>query len=172
MIPYLEATSQRVSHHGKLLWEEEKHYTWWVYVLLGAMLYLLLSHQVSGGLRLCLIVIVSLFGIAISSIGLRVIRVEGVQFYDALRLQDEILDMMNLPGTRGHKHPARGSANKGLPDELITSFFKTMLRTGKLDEDKKAGIRDCFQVTLILAILLFILLDLVSFIAIYSLRLV
>jgi hypothetical protein len=170
LIAYFEATSQRISHHGNLLWEEEKHYTWWVYVVIGAMLYLLLSPQVWGCLRLYLIVIVSLFGIVVSCIGLRVIRVEGVQFCDALRLQDKILEAMNLSEIRECKH-VRRAANKGLC-ELTTSFFKTMLRTDKLDADKKVGIRDCFQVTLMLAVLLFILLDLVSFILIYSLRLV
>ena len=97
LISYLEATSQRINHHGELLWEEEKHYTWWVYILFGAMLYLLVSFQMVDGIqKLWLVVIVSVFGIGVSVIGLRVIRVEGVQLHDALRLQGKILEKMEL----------------------------------------------------------------------------
>lgn len=156
LIAYLEIASERVSHHGRLLWEEEKHYTWWVYVLFGALSIVLTTQVLNHFWRLLLVIVVSVYGVIVSWLGLRVIRREGEQMHEALQAQEEILDTLKIP----YKKRAKANPNKTLT-QLRTSLIKTILRR-TLSEDQALGIRDCFQVTLIAAIVLFIVFDLVS----------
>jgi hypothetical protein len=152
---YLEITSERVTHHGRLLWQEEQHYTWWVYILFAALATVLLSESL-GSWRIVLIVLVSGFGIIVSFIGYKVIRIEGRQLHHALANQESVLSQLGLC----HEKRAKATPNKTLK-ELLVGFAKTIVQT-KLPENEALGIRDYFQLTLIVAVLLFILFDCVA----------
>jgi hypothetical protein len=152
---YLEITSERVSHHGRLLWQEEQHYTWWVYILFAALATVLVSESL-GSWRIVLIVLVSGFGIIVSFIGCKVIRTEGRQLHHALAIQESVLSQLGL----SYVSRAKATPNKTLK-ELLVGFAKT-IACKKLPENEVLGIRDYFQLTLIVATVLFILFDCIA----------
>lgn len=157
----LELASQRLRHHHDALWEEEKHYTWWVYVILGVVIFIYVNQFSVVGYKILLIVIVSLFGIFISWMGYTVVRREGEFFYEAFQVYKHTAVALGLnqpvPHPNGGKPiplmpqtdiqdfvDVKSKANKSFR-ELITSVFK-----------KEFGIRDCFQLTFVISAVLFI----------------
>ncbi len=44
LLKHFELANQRIRYHHDSLWEEEKHYSWWVYILLAGLIYIYLSN--------------------------------------------------------------------------------------------------------------------------------
>jgi hypothetical protein len=40
---HLELMAQRINHHRDALWEEEKHYTWWIYITFVGLIYIFVN---------------------------------------------------------------------------------------------------------------------------------
>jgi hypothetical protein len=76
-------------YHHSALWEEEKHFTWFISIILSAALILITNDKVSLPLKVLLVFLVSLIGGIISLIALRVVRNESQNFQNSLiRLND------------------------------------------------------------------------------------
>ena len=100
LIKYFELTAQEVANHHKALWEEEKHYTWWVYILFAAIGYLYVNPDIFGFGKTFPIFFLAGFGIWVSILGNKVIKREGRQFYEARRKFIKAAKGLNL-GTAG-----------------------------------------------------------------------
>ena len=85
LIKYLELTKQEVAHHHDALWEEEKHYTWWVYIIFAAIGFLYVNPDIFGFSKALPIFLLALFGIWASFLGYKVIKREGEHFYQSRR---------------------------------------------------------------------------------------
>jgi hypothetical protein len=168
----LEANSELMSHHGKLLWEEEKHYTWWTYILFGALTLVLSFQYLTPCQKILLIIPASGFGIFISCVGIRVIRREGDQLHEALQIHYRLLEKLGL--SKYEVMSKNGKTEKLLPSHDIVRFsevtanrpFKTLMRHPFA---KDRTIRDFFQITLIVAAFGYALFDFLSIIILFGL---
>ncbi|RKY18092.1 MAG: hypothetical protein DRP63_02630 [Planctomycetota bacterium] len=134
----LDIVSRQIAHHHDALWQEEKHYTWWVYIVFAALLAIFL--QVKDPLAMySLLCAVSAFGMIVSLVGYAVIRKEGEHFWKAMGKRNELMDLLRkdepkLPSVWGLYINRMKDANKSLID---------LLRSVLISRD--AGIRDYFQ---------------------------
>lgn len=134
--------------HHKSLWEEEKHFTWWVSIVLSAQIVLYTSDSLNNQNKLLFIVIGSLIGIFLCIMAFRILRAEGGYFHTAL---SRFVNEYNKIFTISPLPDVPKKANKDMRD-LIKSFF-----TGKL------RIRDSFQCLFLFFILIFVGISLFSF---------
>jgi hypothetical protein len=155
---YLVATTQRLIHYHESLWEEEKHYTWWIYIIIGALILLYANHStIQPWWRVTLLTLVGFFGTFMSITGLRVIRKEGEylceqqQIFDRVVIESGIREM-RVDGQSLAYDDIEVKELKTVRKEanqpywmLVTGFF-----TGKL------GIRDYFQLTFVVSTAAFI----------------
>ena len=117
--------------HHKSLWEEEKHFTWWVSILLSAQIIVYTSNSLFNRDKLIFVFIGSLIGIFLCIIAFRTLRKEGEYFHTAL---SKFVEEYNAIYVAPSLPKVPEMANKDIP-QLIKSFF-----TGKV------GVRDCFQI--------------------------
>jgi len=183
---FLAVAQNRVEHQHNVLWKVEVHYTWFVYIIAGALASVLLIADLELNLLRVLIPILGGLGIIMSIIGYYVIRLEGEYLQEDQHLYQKTLD--KLPEIKALHPPqeqiqeqiqkqksqewldARSDANKCFT-LLIGSFllnvfpmsFVYMLLCRKpsikiSDKFKKIliNVRDLFQITMLLALILFV----------------
>jgi uncharacterized membrane protein (DUF485 family) len=119
----------RQSHHDAI-WEEQKHFTWLISIILSAQLIVFVGAKLGSSQKIALIIISSVVGVLFAITGFRVQRIEGVYFYNA-----NITYNKAYSAVFNTTEPAfrRGSANKTLRG-LISSIFTN-----------SSGVRDHFQ---------------------------
>jgi hypothetical protein len=69
----------RLWKHHNALWEEEKHYSWWIYIILAGIIFIALS-DASWLIKIVLVFLGSLLGLFISVVGYLVIKRESQRF--------------------------------------------------------------------------------------------
>ena len=78
LLKLLEIISQRIQHHHDSLWEEAKHYSWWIYIIFAGLIYLYIRLPEFTLLEPCeralLMAFGSAFGIFISIMGFNAFR--------------------------------------------------------------------------------------------------
>jgi hypothetical protein len=119
----------RQNHHDAI-WEEQKHFTWLISIILSAQLIVFVGTKLDPSQKIALIIISSVVGVLFAITGFRVQRIEGVYFYDANIKYNEAYSAVF-----GVTEPPyrRGSANK-TPWRLMLSVFTN-----------RSGVRDHFQ---------------------------
>lgn len=162
LMKYLGIVSERMRHHHNALWEEEKHYSWWVYIILAGLIYLLISGHFDPPVRFTILVVGSLFGVYLSHTAYKVIRKESEYFADA-RLLSVIAAL--AVGLNRYK-VRRPEGFIPLIPQLEKDFEDAKKKKGKpnkplkelLSEARKfnLGIRDFFQLTFFVTKLLFL----------------
>jgi len=166
LLKLLELASQQWRQHLENLWQEEKHYTWWIYIIFIGLFYINSINQLDKPYKTVLIALGSLFGVFVSVMGYVVVRRESVFFHEAyetykrtaivLGLNQPIpspnfykpIKLMELQRMREFGDELKEKANKPLK-KLLASPFKKQKR-------KDFSIRDCFQLGFIVVALLFI----------------
>ena len=105
LLKLLEIISQRVQYHHDALWEEAKHYSWWVYSIFAGLISLYIYFRLSGFVILepCpkawlmwLCIIGSAFGAFISMMGFNAVRLESEYFNDARCVRKHILKKLKV----------------------------------------------------------------------------
>jgi hypothetical protein len=138
LLKLLEIISQRVQHCHDALWEEAKHYSWWVYIIFAGLISLYLYFRLPefAILEPCQRALVMGFGSAfdvfISMMGFNAIRLESKYFKDARRMRNRIL------------------ADLEEVDQYIKEKFDPV------KDEEGFGIRCGFQLTFIITALLFV----------------
>jgi hypothetical protein len=92
----LDLTSRSIISHRATLWEEEKHYTWWVYVIAAALVLVGTSAYPPVGFKVVFVAAGSLVGIVVSLLGLCVVRREGELIHGRHRAYDRLIDELGL----------------------------------------------------------------------------
>jgi hypothetical protein len=182
LLKLLEITSQRIQNHHSALWEEEKHYSWWIYIIFAGLIYLYLKLYptsvtfLTPPLKSSIIVAISILGIFISIMGYHVVRKEGEFFYEARQIRARIFTYLNINKSMDAPHCGkyllpdnetnvedwdsfRLKANKPFR-ELFTNAilipFQVLIKSGAHENKRNLGIRDCFQLTFIITAFLFL----------------
>ncbi|MBI2899260.1 MAG: hypothetical protein HYY17_03690 [Planctomycetes bacterium] len=161
LFKFLPVAQDIRKYHHNALWEEEKHFTWWISILISVMIFVYASKQMDGLSKGFILMFGSFFGMVLSYFGLRCIRKEGRYFREALETVNRLYDRLGL--IQDERSPlvpkeytphqdfaaVRNSANKPLwklPGMVILSLKK----------DDVMGIRDYFQLVFLMACVLFI----------------
>ncbi len=184
LLKLLEATYQRIQHHHDALWEEAKHYSWWIYILLAGLISLHLNLRfLEPWVGILLVVLGNLFGCVLSLIGFNAVRREGEMFYTARQMRDHIMVALKLdqpiPNPSGSgfitivpqeefvDQPANLPPLKLAPN-ACGAFFNALKKKPNNEANKNRkksfGIRDGFQLTFLITACLFIVLLVVSLI--------
>ena len=135
LLKLLEIISQRIQHHHDSLWEEAKHYSWWIYIIFAGLIYLYIRLPEFTLLEPCeralLMAFGSAFGIFISIMGFNAVRLESKYFKDARQMRNCILSALEV-------------------DQSIKKDFDPV-------KDKEGfGIRRGFKLTFIITAILFL----------------
>jgi len=112
LLAFLPVSAERIRHHARIIWEVQKHYSWWAYVILGGVVYLYQTDWTPT--VLVLLNVSSVFGFLMCCIAFRVQRREGEQLHYALADYRDTLVALDLPdnvydtvGLRSHGKPNR-----------------------------------------------------------------
>ena len=101
LLKHLEVVSQRERHHHDILWEEEKHYSWWVYVVFAGLVFIY-SHSNPAFLpeyKIIAIIFGTFLGVWLSISAIRVIHLESKYLHEARQLYTRTIIALEL-----HKH--------------------------------------------------------------------
>lgn len=186
LMKLLDLTSQRLRHHHDALWQEEKHYTWWIYIVAGAIIFIYLNKSLPLLQKTVLVACGSFLGIFVSWIGYNVVCREGRYLNKSVRLQNRIISALGLDmPVKCHDNDKLEpllpqtdlpkEANKTSHEFICAIFndFKRCTKRGKQKEQEKRsrqkeiGIRDCFQVVFVMSTLLFVIILWISVIYLF-----
>ncbi|MBN1862110.1 MAG: hypothetical protein JW790_00485 [Dehalococcoidales bacterium] len=119
-LKYLEIISQRVRHHHDALWEEEKHYSWWIYPILAGTVWVLASKQLQSNpcLQAMIVIGACSIGIYLSWAAFMTIRREHKLFTNWLNLQSAIEKELK------ERKAIPNDTVKDIPGIGITTIFK------------------------------------------------
>lgn len=173
LMKFFEMSQEFRKYNHSALWEEEKHFTWWISIIFTALILVFLSNELSDLQESVIITIGSIFGIFLSLFGYIVIRKEGIYFTDALETfcrTAKALELHKLGKQKSEstirtplmpEYPinesfeeARNKANKSLP-RLLKEIFKP----------KMLGIRDCFQLIFVISGFIFFVFCILSWLS-------
>jgi hypothetical protein len=73
----------RLNSHRQTLWEEQKHFAWWISIILSGLILIFLADEIDSKLRIIPIALGCIFGITISIVARRVISKEDIYFQEA-----------------------------------------------------------------------------------------
>lgn len=190
LLKFLEIAQRRIENQHSVLWKVETHYTWLVYIIAGGIAATWLAPTNLTHENLLLISgFVSVLGLALSLLGYYVIRLEGEYLYENLQIYNRTVT--RLPDLR-YLHPEQGievkewdevksTANKCFGLLLASVILSVVLvlfhiplcrkGTGRLSgwlRKFRLGVRDVFQLTLLLAAALFLSIIVLSFIPAFN----
>jgi hypothetical protein len=136
LLKLLEIISQQIQYHHESLWEEAKHYAWWIYIIFAGLIYLYLGLSGFKLLEPCQQALImglgNAFGLFISIMGFNAVRLESKYFKAARQRRNRIL-----------------AALKNVDQSIKKDFDPA--------EDKGGfGIRRGFQLTFIITALFFV----------------
>jgi hypothetical protein len=134
------AQSLRDYHH-KALWEEEKHFMWFVSIIMSVDVLLITTDKLDCTLKGFLILLASAIGAIVCLIALRVIRSESCNFQIALY---RFIDEHNKCFSK-----KLGQVDPDKSNKSYAELFKDMIRG-------RVTIRDSFQLLFCLFFLLFL----------------
>jgi glucan phosphoethanolaminetransferase (alkaline phosphatase superfamily) len=96
LLTLLRIAEDRRWHHHTALWEEEKHFTWWIALIFPALVFVQTNKDLTANSRLLLTVILAAFGIFVSLIALRIFRREGISFVETLQTVNCVAHVLGL----------------------------------------------------------------------------
>lgn len=177
LLRFLEISQKRIENQHSVLWKVEAHYTWLVYIIAGAVGYFWLKE--SSDFRDLIIPILSGLGLALSLIGYYVVRLEGEYLHEDHQIYSRaVAQLYHLHWSHPKKEleikewsEVKKDANKCFGLLLASVILNITLiipvsillsrsqsgRTSDLFKKFRLSVRDAFQITLLLAALLFIL---------------
>jgi len=136
----LSAAQSIREYHHKAIWEEEKHFTWLLSIILSAQYLVFTSSALENFLKLQFVIAISLLGMLFSFLAYRILHSEGNHFQRAYKL---FVEEHNKVFTSTPLDLVTQPANKKL-FQLLGGFF-----TGKL------GVRDSFQFIFVIFFVVF-----------------
>ncbi len=163
LLRLLDISNAWVRRHSEVLWEEEKHFTWWVSIVLGGITLVLFQTGLSALQKAGITTVGSAFGVFLSWVAFYVIRREGEHFREAREMWLRTSRSLGL-----HKAEWQVDAQVAVPltrDVPIQSDFERVRSEANrtlLDLAREAlhptalTIRDWFQLVFMASTLLFI----------------
>ena len=96
LLRYLELVSKRVRHHHDALWEEEKHYSWWLYPILAGLVYVIIKDNISPWIEFVIVIGGGIIGLYLSIAAIKVIRRESLFFWRALQTSRNLVAALKI----------------------------------------------------------------------------
>lgn len=162
LLKILEISQALRKYYHDALWDEEKHFTWWVSIIFPALIVTYSSSQLYAWQKVIVITMGSIFGILLSFIGYFVVRKEGIYFRDAMETFQRTSIALELHKPQKYISDQQNFAL--MPEYSISESFKESrdkanksfihLLAG-ICQPKILGIRDFFQLIFISSGLLF-----------------
>jgi hypothetical protein len=159
LIQHMSLIHDRMTHHHSILWEEEKHYSWWVYIIIAGLVWIYTQPltTLSDGSKLFIITIGCIFGIWLSVSALRAIHLESEYLFEARQYYARCLIALQLD-----KHVDHLPDDKALAEGEDVKFEE--MECMRLKANKfNFGIRSFFKYNFIVTGLLFMAFVLFSF---------
>jgi hypothetical protein len=130
----------RQAHHNAI-WEEQKHFTWLISIVLSGQLVIFAGVNIASTQKIALVVVSSLVGVLFAAIGFRTQRIEGIYFSNANVAFDETYRKLFYVAEPPRR---RSDPNKTIRD-LISGVFTN-----------NSGVRDYFQFLFLSFIIIFV----------------
>jgi len=128
----------RQAHHNAI-WEEQKHFTWLISIILSGQLVILADVKIASTQKITLVIVSSIMGILFAVIGFRTQRIEGVCYTDASVAFNEVYRAL----FHAESPWQRSNPNKTIRD-LIPAIFTS-----------SSDVRDHFQFLFLFLIIVF-----------------
>jgi hypothetical protein len=119
----------RQGHHNAI-WEEQKHFTWLISIILSGQLVIFAGVKTASTQKITLIVISSLVGILFAAIGFQTQRIEGIYYTNANAAYNEAYKVLF--------RTAAPSLHRRNPNKKIKELISTIFTNS-------SGVRDYFQ---------------------------
>lgn len=134
-IQKLEFAQNLREYHHKAIWEEEKHFSWLISIIISLQVIIYTNDKICLQNKSLIIIFLSLIGIIFCLLALKIIRREGVFFIKALALFVKEYNSVFNPSKSDlyYIEPAPSEANKPFKILIKNSFLMTL------------GIRESFQ---------------------------
>jgi hypothetical protein len=107
----LRIAGRAIGTHRRAIWEQAKHYTWWLAALAVALMVLGTNVETGFLTRAVIIMVGCIAGVVIASIGLAVVRREVEVLEHSFEIYDKLAKALDL---EGDSLAAPGRPNKGL----------------------------------------------------------
>lgn len=176
LLNILEISQALRKYYHDALWDEEKHFTWWVSIVFSALVFVYSSSQLCAWQKVAVLTMGSLFGIFLSFIGCFVVRKEGVYFRDAMETFQRTSITLGL-----HEEPQNAPDSKKkfalMPEYPISKSFEEardkankpfMRLLAGVCRPKTLGVRDFFQLIFIASGLLFLVFCIFTWLTLWS----
>lgn len=123
--------AHRIRHSNyNSIWEQQKHFTWLISIILSAQAVILASVKLDSTDKLIVLCVGSLLGIITSIIAFRVQRIEGIYFSRASEVYAEEYRAVYPYAEAPHRSQK--------PNKAVSSLVTSVIRG-------RAGVRDHFQ---------------------------
>jgi len=147
----LDLSARLRQNHHDAIWEEQRHFTWWISIILSAQLLILTTTKIARPEKVALISVASLVGILLALTGFLVQRREGVYFH---RFNLHFTQQYNSAYPTEQLPTPGPDANKSVPNLVLSAFIG------------KCGVRDYFQFLLLAFTAIFVGIAIYGYIAV------
>jgi hypothetical protein len=147
---YLKVCREEIERFHRALWEEEKHYTWWIYILFGGILAVSLS-SLPIFWKALFVVFLALGGIYFCNVARMVVAREYGNLVEAFRKYNQEIEYFNLASD--NKITSSNQVDLSCRGS-IKLLVKAMISKNK---NRDTAIADWFVVTFKLAKITFII---------------
>jgi hypothetical protein len=137
---HMDLWTQRLSRYHESLWEEEKHYTWWIYIVFGVLVLVYGNKDIFYVWKLLIIAGGATFGVFMSLVGFAVVRREGIEWYTAYEIVKRSILYLGLFDV---EFETMGRKLRLMPEQEPLNFA-TFKVAGKTRENANKRLRDLF----------------------------
>jgi hypothetical protein len=149
-----------VHHYHRALWDEERHYAWWVSIILPSLAFVYVAPGVGTDAKRILITAGAGLGMALAWLGQHIVRVESRNFSKAMWRHEALVRVLGLDAPRDVPNIGRAKLYEpgfgNCPDEMVAANDGDRLvrfrRGGALF---RIGIRSAFRLTFWLFLLVY-----------------
>jgi hypothetical protein len=149
---HMSLVHERMTHHHEILWEEEKHYSWWVYSILAGLVWIYTQRlsALNDSSKLIIITMGCIFGIFLSISAWRAIHLESEYLFEARQYYARCLIALQLD--KPVPLLPDGKALIEAEDAKFSELECVKIKANHLD----GGIRSFFKYNFIATMLMFI----------------
>lgn len=148
-------------YHGAL-WEEERHYAWWVSIILPALLVAYVAPGIASDTKRVIVIAGALIGLILSLLAQHIVHIEGNNFSRAMWRHEAAARAVGLTVPRkveglGNEVQLYQAAYAGITSEdAAEAAGNKLVRIRRGKRGARMGIRSSFRLTFILFVVVYI----------------
>lgn len=149
LMELLKVFEERSRHTHQTIWEVEKHFTWWVYVVFGAIAAVVLTDVLTSRQKEFIALLLGLAGTFMAFIGYRVLTLESIYFDELRDIWRRIFFLLSEPPGFAATMGQPNGVNLKLV--LPSNYFLTTPQTPPTRGLQGFGVRRAFQTVMVMA---------------------